>query len=160
MSEELHNLQTINNLHSFMKRIILFVLTAVSLLFISSCEPPKTDEIVKVAIDDTEYTLPAEGGTVEVSFIPLTAWKAQCTEDFVEISPSSGEALTEAITVTMSVAANENSLARDIIVRLSFTYNFVDITIAQAGKTIVKPDPDPKPDTGNTEDVNIGEPIK
>lgn len=133
---------------------IISVFSALGLLFLISCNDRHQEEF-KVIVDKTEFSLPAEGGVVSVTFIPLTSWRAECSEDFVTISPSDGGPAAAATTVGISVAPNEDILARDITVRLVFEYNSAVVTIVQEGMS----QPQPGNGKGDTEDVAIGAPI-
>lgn len=148
------------------QRILLALMSA--LLCLSSCEDfqmPGTGS--DFTLDKTEFTVPAEGGKVEVTFIPVTSWSAQCADASVIISPASGEASTAEITLTISVGQNTRSEEKVIKVLLSVADKDYVLTITQAAKTSEPdvpgptPDPDPTPDPsedddGLTEDIVPG----
>ena len=154
------------------QRILLALMSA--LLCLSSCEDfqmPGTGS--DFTLDKTEFTVPAEGGKVEVTFIPVTSWSAQCADPSVIISPASGEASTAEITLSISVGKNTNSEARVIKVLLSIADKDYVLAITQAAKAsepdVPGPGPDPGPDPtpdpvedtqGSTEGIVPGEDIK
>ena len=158
-----------------MKRrgLLLFALMS-AVLCLSSCDgfqmPGVGDDFT---LEKTEFALPAEGGKVEVTFIPVTSWSAQCADASVTISPASGEASTEEITLSISVGKNTKSEARVIKVLLSIADKDYVLTITQDAKAsepdVPGPGPDPGPDPtpdpvedtqGSTEDIVPGKDIK
>lgn len=144
----------------------LFIIIGLLILVgAASCKKPK-DEVKLVEIAQKEYTLAQKGGRVEVHFIPLTAWSVSSSADFVSFEPSSGQASKEEVKVGVVVEENASPYDRDIIVKFSFVYNQVNIKITQKGLTDSPDKPDrpdvpdnPEKDTGETEDIEIGNPI-
>ena len=126
------------------------------------------DEIV---LEETKFSLPAEGGRVDVTFVPVAAWSATCAESFVTITPSSGEMSAEEVTVSISVGKNTTPLERVIKVLLTVGEQDIVLTITQAQAVngpdtpdIPEPDvpPGPEPDNGcdaSNEDVVPGDSI-
>ncbi|MGM9792247.1 MAG: BACON domain-containing protein [Candidatus Cryptobacteroides sp.] len=137
-----------------MKRLLLALLCAVILL--PSCKKEEKKEVI-VNIEQTEYSLPEQGGAVVITFVPLTYWEAACTGSFVSIDPTKGEASKEEVHVKVTVDANDAPYARVIKVKFAFESNTVDITITQDAMT-----PPPLPVDGNmeTEDITEGKPIE
>lgn len=146
------------------QRVLLLFAVMSAVLCLSSCDgfqlPGAEDDFT---LEKTEFTLPAEGGKVEVTFIPVTSWSAQCADASVAISPAFGEASTEEITLSISVGKNSQTDARVIKVLLSIADKDYVLTITQAAKV---PEPDiPGPDPieenqGSTEAVVPGNDIK
>ena len=137
-----------------MKRLLLALLCTVILL--PSCRKEENKEVI-VNIEQTEYSLPEQGGAVDIAFVPLTSWEAACTDSFVSLDPSKGEASKEEVHVKVTVDANDAPYARAIKVKFVFASNTVDITITQDAMT-----PPPLPIGGNmeTEDITEGKPIE
>lgn len=143
-----------------MKQRVLLLLTLVSAaLFLASCDdlqlPGMGD---KVVLEETQFSLPASGGKVEVSFVPLSSWSATCAESFVTITPSSGEASAEEITISIAVEKNTTPLERVIKVLLTIADQDIVLTITQDG-AVNGPDtpdnptpPDPGPDNPSEPD--------
>ena len=99
----------------------------------------------KVILDQTEYNIGSEGGTIDVSFVPLVGWEASWSEDFVSISPASGEASEQRITMTITVEKNTTPLERISKIFVKFENNVQTLTITQEAY-FPDPDPDPNPD--------------
>ena len=124
----------------------------------------------KVILDQTEYNIGSEGGTIDVSFVPLVGWEASWSEDFVSISPTSGEASEQSITMTITVEKNTTPLERKAKILVKFETDEQTLTIAnEQTLTITQeayfpdpdPDPNPDPDDGSsTEDVIPGDDIE
>ena len=131
-----------------------------ALLCLSSCEEFQMPGLGNdFTLEQTEFTVPAEGGKVEVTFIPVTSWSAQCADASVTISPAYGEASTEEITLSISVGKNTKSEAKVIKVLLSIADKDYVLTISQAAKAS-EPDPNPsQEEEGSTEDVVPGKDI-
>ena len=131
-----------------MKQRVLLLFAAMSaVLCLSSCDGlqlPGADE--DFTLEKTEFTLPADGGKVEVTFIPVTSWSAQCADASVTISPASGEASTEEITLFISVGKNTKTEARVIKVLLSIAENDYVLTITQAAMASEPDVPGPGPE--------------
>ena len=126
------------------------------MILLPSCRKEENKEVI-VNIEQTEYSLPEQGGAVDIAFVPLTSWEAACTDSFVSIDPSKGEASKEEVHVKVTVDANDAPYARAIKVKFVFASNTVDITITQGAMT-----PPPLPIDGNmeTEDITEGKPIE
>lgn len=151
-------------------KIKIFICSLLCLAFLCSCEGlPVPGQ--KVELDKTDYEIPAEGGKLKVSFIPLSDWRASCGEPFVSFSPSSGVASTEPTALIIDVKANEAEAERVAKIVLSFKTNDIVLTITQAAAE-KKPTPEPpgpedpdnpqNPDEGtggSTEDVVPGKDV-
>ena len=131
-------------------------LAFIVMVCLSSCRKEENKEVI-VNIEQTEYSLPEQGGAVDIAFVPLTSWEAACTDSFVSLDPSKGEASKEEVHVKVTVDANDAPYARAIKVKFVFASNTVDITITQDAMT-----PPPLPIDGNmeTEDITEGKPIE
>lgn len=157
-----------------MKQRLLLLLAFISgIAFLSSCDEftfPGSggDDFV---LEKTDFTLPAIGGNVDVTFIPVTSWSAQCADSFVTISPSSGQASEKETTLLIKVAPNYEPVERVIKVLLSIADKDIVLTITQGANGSNEPqdptdpiDPeDPekpsKESTGSTENVKPGSDI-
>ena len=113
------------------------------ILMAVSCDTLKQPKVV--ILDQTEYRIGSEGGTIDVSFIPLVGWEASWSEDFVSISPASGEASEQSITMTITVEKNTTPLERRAKIFVKFENNDQTLTITQEAY-FPDPDPDPDPD--------------
>lgn len=122
-------------------KIKIFICSLLCLAFLCSCEGlPVPGQ--KVELDKTDYEIPAEGGKLKVSFIPLSDWRASCGEPFISFSPSSGVASTEPTALIIDVKANEAEAERVAKIVLSFKTNDIVLTITQAAAE-QKPTPEP-----------------
>ena len=114
-----------------------------------------------MVMENTEFSLPAKGGKVELKFKPLSAWTALSEDAWVKISPESGEASKEEVVVTITAGKNEGE-KRTASVVLSFETNDITITIEQdAAEAVIPEDPeDPKDpdDPENPDDPNTPDP--
>ena len=136
-----------------MKQRVLLLLTLVSAaLFLASCDEfPFPGSGDKVVLEETKFSLPAAGGKVEVTFIPVSSWSATCAESFVNITPASGEASEKEITISISVGKNTDTSERVIKVLLTVAEQDIVLTITQDGaeeEPDVPGNPD-KPDNPN-----------
>ena len=89
----------------------------------------KEDEPI---LDQTEYTLPAEGGDVVVEFTPGSDWTAACDEKWVVLSTAKGSASESKVKLTISVAKNTEIKERTAEVLLALADQKVKIKIIQA----------------------------
>lgn len=122
-------------------KIKIFICSLLCLAFLCSCEGlPVPGQ--KVELDKTDYEIPAEGGKLKVSFIPLSDWRASCGEPFISFSPSSGVASTQPTDLIIDVKANEAEAERVAKIVLSFKTNDIVLTITQAAAE-KKPTPEP-----------------
>lgn len=106
----------------------------------------------KVKLDQTEYNLPAIGGDVKVSFVPLSSWSVSCSDSFVKINPSSGLVSEDPVTLVIRVEENKDPQERTIKVLLTFETNDIVLTIKQAGAVPDAPDNPDNPDTPDNPD--------
>ena len=106
----------------------------------------------QMVMDKTEFSLPAEGGQIELKFIPTSAWSATCSEDFISFSPASGDSLLVEVAVIVTVEKNEGE-ERVATLMLSFETNDIAITITQAGVPVDNPSTPDTPDNPDTPDT-------
>ena len=92
-------------------------------------EPQSLEEMV---IEETEFTVPAEGGEIEVTFTPNSSWTALCEERWVDWSPEDGEASERKVTIVVEVDENDGE-EREADLVISFETNDVVIEITQLG---------------------------
>ena len=60
-----------------------------------------------MVMENTEFSLPAKGGKVELKFAPLSAWTALSEDAWLKISPESGEASEKEVVVTITAKENK-----------------------------------------------------
>ena len=89
-----------------MKRFALAAIS-IALLIISACTQQTPDLPKEMVMDTTEFSFSAEGGKIELKFIPLYSWTALCEEDWVNCSQLSGEASAEEAVLTIAVSENK-----------------------------------------------------
>ena len=71
-------------------------------------------------IEETEYTVSADGEEIEVKFAAPTAWEASCDKDWISIDPESGKASTRKKTMYITVDRNETPEKRSAVVVVAF----------------------------------------
>ena len=114
-----------------MKRLALAAIS-IALLIISACTQKTPDLPKEMVMETTEFSLSADGGKIDLKFIPLSSWTALCEEDWVNCSQQSGEASVEETVLTVDVSENKGA-ERTAELVLSFETNDITITIKQAG---------------------------
>ena len=100
-------------------------------------------------IEETEYTVSAEGDELAIKFAAPTAWEASCNKDWISIDPESGKASTRKKTMHITVGKNDTFEKRSAVVVVAFEDTDVEIFIyqeAQAGGDTPDPVPDPTPE--------------
>lgn len=91
-----------------------------ALFFAASCEDvPEIPVNVNLGVTPKEVTIPAEGGRASVSFNSPLAWETSCSEDWLQISPGSGQ--PGDIVLTLSAGANESTDQRSATVTVKVT---------------------------------------
>ena len=74
-------------------KLKFFILSLISVAFLlTSCDEFSSLFPPTSILDKTEYSIPADGGTVSIKFTPTASWTAQIDVDFVTLSATSGEA--------------------------------------------------------------------
>ena len=135
-----------------MKTKVLLLLAIVSaVFFFTSCDGFPIPGVNDVGLNKKEFTLPAEGGQVDVTFLPVASWSARCSDSFVTISPDSGTASEEKVTLSITVDKNPKPIERVIKVLLSVGEQDIVLTITQAGATSSPETPD-NPDPEDPDD--------
>ncbi len=114
-----------------MKRLASIAIS-VAVLILSACTQKTPEGPTEMVMDTTEFSLAAEGGTIELKFIPISSWTALCEESWVSYTPESGDALKEEAVLTIEVSANSGG-ERTAELVLSFETNDITITINQGG---------------------------
>ena len=117
-------------------KLRFFTMLVLSMAFIgfTSCTPQEEPAPSEMVFAITDFNVPADGGVIELKFVPTSSWSAACSESFVSFDPQSGEASEEEVLMTVSVDKNKKE-ARKAQLVLSFETNDVIITIDQDGKT-------------------------
>lgn len=146
-----------------MKTRILWLIFVSALLCFTSCDQFSIPDN-QIKLDQTEFNLPAAGGEIKVSFVPLSAWSVMCSDPSVKLTPSSGEKSDELISLVIKVDANKSEEEKIIKILLTFETDDIVLTVKQAAAIPDTPDnpdipdnPDtPEGSTGSTEDVIPG----
>lgn len=150
------------------QRFLLLLASILGIAFLSSCDEfpfPGSGDGDDFVLEKTDFTLPATGGNVDVTFIPVTSWSAQCADPFVTINPASGQASDQEVTLTIKVAPNYEPVERVIKVLLSIADKDVVLTVIQSANEPNIPDNPSDPTdpvlpsiegTGSTENVKPG----
>jgi hypothetical protein len=127
------------------KSLFVYIISCVLLL---SCDMlPTYQEFMKM--DQTEYEIPAAGGVLKVSFIPLSDWSATCGEGYISLSPSSGFSSTEKTELSIKVQENTHPVQRVAEILIRFETNDITLTVTQAAaaEKPVEPEPPGTPET-------------
>ena len=90
-----------------MKRLASIAIS-VAVLILSACTQKTPEGPREMVMDTTEFSLAAEGGTIELKFIPISSWTALCEESWVSYTPESGDASKEEAVLTIEVSANSD----------------------------------------------------
>lgn len=146
-----------------MKTRILWLIFVSALLCFTSCDQFSIPDN-QIKLDQTEFNLPAAGGEIKVSFVPLSAWSVMCSDPSVKLTPSSGEKSDELISLVIKVDANKSEEEKIIKILLTFETDDIVLTVKQAAAIPDTPDTPDNPDipdtpedsTGSTEDVIPG----
>lgn len=134
----------------------LFASTMSLAIVMTSCDSLSSVTPDVMELDKTEFSVSADGGQVSVPFIPITAWSASCSVDYVSISPSSGNASATTVVMTVDVEKNETAEQRVATIRMKFDETVINVTVTQeAGTPPVQDDPDTPvtPDTPDSPDT-------
>ena len=123
-----------------------------ALLGMTSCEDFLASQM---KLDQTEFTLPAKGGEIKVSFVPISSWTASCSDSFVTLNPTKGDQSEASVSLSIKVGENTDTAVRTIKVLLSFETNDIVLTIKQDGAT---PPDDPNPDDPDPDDPDPDDP--
>ena len=89
---------------------------------------------IEVTLKQKEYSVPAEGGVVEIKFVPLTKWEASANVDFLTFSPEKGEVSKEEVTLTVTVPETDLYEERVGELTLKFENNTEVVKITQKAK--------------------------
>lgn len=143
------------------KHLFEILILVAAMLLVPACDllkPGAKQEAIDIdsVFEQTEYSIPAEGGELEVDFTPPADWSIECNKAWITIDPLSGSASEKTRTLTILVDENENDDERRALVHVLFGEEEVDITIRQSGRTGSPEDPDvPGNDNGQsgTEDI-------
>ena len=105
-----------------------------SLIGYTSCFPQEEPTPSEMVFATTEFSVSADGGVIELKFVPTSSWSASCQESFISYDPKSGDASENEVVMTINVDKNKKE-ARKAVLTLSFETNDVLFTIDQEGKT-------------------------
>lgn len=120
------------------KSLFVYIISCVLLL---SCDMlPTYQEFMKM--DQTKYEIPAAGGVLKVSFIPLSDWSATCGEGYISLSPSSGFSSTEKTELSIKVQENTHPVQRVAEILIRFETNDITLTVTQAAAAEKPVDPE------------------
>lgn len=134
----------------------LFASTMSLAIVMTSCDSLSSVTPDVMELDKTEFSVSADGGQVRVPFIPITAWSASCSVDYVSISPSSGNASATTVVMTVDVEKNETAEQRVATIRMKFDETVINVNVTQeAGTPPVQGDPEnpDEPDEPETPDT-------
>ena len=134
-----------------MKTRILWLIFVSALLCFTSCDQFSIPDN-QIKLDQTEFNLPAAGGEIKVSFVPLSAWSVMCSDPSVKLTPSSGEKSDELISLVIKVDANKSEEEKIIKILLTFETDDIVLTVKQAAAIPDTPDNPDIPDNPDTPD--------
>ena len=119
------------------KSLFNFLALACTILPLCSCDMLNLGGNQEMRIETTDYTLAPEGGVIEVKFVPVLAWTATCSENWLTCTPASGEASEEEVVMTVMISPNFTSKRIAEIV-LSTAAGDVCITVVQKATDITE----------------------
>ena len=104
-------------------------------------------------IDKKEFSVPAKGDKITITFVSPVNWTAECDQEWVKVSPKSEQASTRKKTLTITVSPNNEEKSREAYVYVQFGTEDVEIVIRQEGTASGNPDnPDQPSDPDNPDD--------
>lgn len=117
-----------------------------------SCGTTGKDNTLPPSLEVKTLTIEAAGHSQYVYVKASGSWSLEASDvdggkaDWVTAEPASGEGNKS---VSLKVAANESEEERSAVITVKSNAGEASATLAQKGKTTVKPTPDPKPNGGN-----------
>lgn len=112
---------------------------------ISACNQEEPVVNPSLDVSKTSAAVEAEGGEVTVEVTSNVEWTAKADQDWVTVSPASGNGSEKAVAVKLNVEPNEAEEARTATVTISAEKLSKTVKVTQAGKTVT-PGPEPKPE--------------
>lgn len=148
-----------------MKTLTKYLFVVATLLLAYSCTPEEAEAIIDFLGGDTEYTVPAEGGSVEFDFecdkdwfatvvLPLT----ELENDWYAIEGVHGEAGTGHVKVTLKENPKDTIRTMEVQITAGSTKS-VKVKITQLAKESNDPGNDPGDDPGNDPVIDDSEHI-
>ena len=139
-------------------KLKFFILSLISVAFLlTSCDEFSSLLPPTSILDKTEYSIPADGGTVSIKFTPTASWTAQIDVDFVTLSATSGEASETEYELVATVAKNTADTSRTATISLKVGESSVDVKLVQEAAATL-PDLPPGPDGPGTDDPGTDDP--
>lgn len=143
-----------------MKRLALSAIT-IAMLILTACPKVNPEGPKEMVLETTEFTLPAEGGKVELKFTPLSSWTALSEDKWLDYSPEAGEASSDEVVLVIKAEENSGEERKATLV-LSFETNDIAITItqeeAEQGKVDIKETEFTVPAEGDEIDIKFAAP--
>lgn len=105
----------------------------VAMLSLTACPElmPDSEELLEFEV--TEYSIPSEGGQIEIHFMSPVDWTVTSDVAWLTYSPSSGAASEQEAVITVTVDPNTSS-QRTAQLTVSSVFDDVIIVVTQAGK--------------------------
>ena len=131
-----------------MKKNLLYVFVAITVLLLTACEQKQVyieDDVETIDCTPSDTVIAAEGGEFVVAISSSTAWSATTNQKWITISPTSGQGDAY---VTIQVAAGEQAEAK---VLFTTGENTAKLTITRGEKQSSDDKEDPSnPNDGKT----------
>ena len=125
------------------------------MLCTTACPELMPDIPDSIEIETTKYSIPSEGGQIEIHFMSLVDWTVTSDVAWLTYSPSSGAASEQEAVITVTVDPN-NSSQRTAQLTVSSVFDDVIIVVTQAGKDETpEPEVPDTPDNPDTPDVPV-----
>ena len=129
----------------------MFILLAVLATGCSGDDITVASEGASVSLSESGLAFDAEGGTASVSITAGDSWTAATAAEWITaISPASGTSSSDAVSVSITVAANESATRSSYVIFTSGDES-VKLAVTQKGVTAISEDGGVI-DTGDTED--------
>jgi endoglucanase len=116
------------------KKVSLLALLA--MLFVSACR--ETDEKPELSVSRIELSIPAEGGTSEITIMSNDSWTINNSVQWLEVSQLSGNSGTATIEITVSSNSTGSARSTVLIVK-SDNGQSKRITVSQASVIVIPP---------------------
>ena len=138
-----------------MKKLFNLLILVPAMLCMTACPELMPDIPDSLEIETTEYSIPSEGGQIEIRFMSLVDWTVTSDVAWLTYSPSSGAASEQEAVITVTVDPN-NSSQRTAQLTVSSVFDDVVIVVTQAGKDETpEPEVSDTPDNPDTPDVPV-----
>ncbi len=115
-------------------------------MLLAGCEVLDNLVTETVKLETTEFEFDAKGGSESFKFVPLTGWIIKVSDDWIEVSPKSGNVAADSVKVTITVKENTGEARSAVLDFVAGAYK-VQLKVSQkaadepgGGDETAKPD--------------------